>query len=204
MTCDPGWNGSSVRGPPPRTRRGCRRSGAAARRHRQRQVAGAVLAAVLLFGLGPGQGLARRVGGAGPVAPLTRPPSGVATPPSSRAPINHWIDHEGRPVAPVVLVTRGVFEGRYWEYLAYRTDRGRVCGQWHDPDEVERTRRTLPHLVVEVDGRWLYPGGGCGLVFGTIGFRDRNRTAHRLRGILPGAVCPSTWNRTVRSSCWSS
>jgi hypothetical protein len=150
-----------------------------ARRHRQRQVAGAVLAAVLLFGLavGPGQGLARRVGGAAPVAPLTRPPSEVATPPSSRAPVNHWIDHEGRPVAPVVLVARGVFEGRYWEYLAYRTDRGRVCGQWHDPDEVERTRRTLPHLVVEVDGRWLYPGGGCGFVFGTTGFRDRNRTA---------------------------
>jgi hypothetical protein len=28
MTCDPGWSGSSVRGPPPRTRRRCRRSGA--------------------------------------------------------------------------------------------------------------------------------------------------------------------------------
>jgi hypothetical protein len=109
----------------------------------------------------------------------------VATPPSSRVPVNHWIDHEGRPVSPVVLVARGVFEGRYWEYLAYRTDRGRVCGQWHDPDEVERTRRTLPHLVVEVDGRWLYPGGGCGFVFGTTGFRDRNRTATDFAASFP-------------------
>jgi hypothetical protein len=176
--------GAAATGPPsvPEIRR-------RARRHRQRQVAGALLAAVLLSGLalGPGQSLARRVGGTGAAEPLTRPPSELAMPPgdSRRGPVNQWIQFQGRPIPPVVLVARGVFEGKHWEYLAFRTDRGKVCGQWHDPDEVERTRRTLPHLVVEVDGRWLYPGGGCGFVFGTTGFRDGNRTATDFEASLP-------------------
>lgn len=160
-----------------------------ARRHRQRQVVGALLAAVLLSGLalGPGQSLARRLGGTGAAAPLTRPPSEVATPPgdSRRAPVNEWIKNEGRPIAPVVLVARGVFEGRYWEYLAYRTDRGKVCGQWHSPDAVERLRRSAPDSVIEVDGRQIAVGGGCGFVFGTTGFRDRNRTATDFEASLP-------------------
>jgi hypothetical protein len=156
-----------------------------ARRHRQRQVAGVLLAAVVLFGLavGPGQGLARRVGGAGPAEPLTRPPSEVAN--SRRAPVNPWIKNEGRPIAPVVLVARGVFEGRYWEYLAYRTDRGKVCGQWHSPDTVERLRRSTPGMVIEVDGRQVALGGGCGFVFGTTGFRNGNRTATDFEASLP-------------------
>jgi hypothetical protein len=152
------------------------------RRHRQRQVAGALLAAVLLssLALGPGQGLARRLGGAGAAEPLTRPPSEVATPP-----VNEWIQFEGRPIAPVVLVARGVFEGSYWEYLAYRTDRGKVCGQWHSPDAVERLRRSTPGSVINIDGRDLtVGGGGCGFVFGTSGFRNRNRTATNFEASL--------------------
>ena len=160
-----------------------------ARRHRQWQVAGALLAAVLLSGLalGPGQSLARRLGGSGAAAPLTRPPSEVAAPPSDsrRAPVNEWIKNEGRPIPPVVLVARGVFEGRYWEYLAYRTDRGKVCGQWHSPEDVERLRRSIPGWVINVDGRDFAPGGGCGFVFGTTGFRDRNRTATDFEASLP-------------------
>jgi hypothetical protein len=152
-----------------------------ARRYRRWQVAGAVLAVVVLAGLavGPGQGLARRLGRAGAAEPLTRPPSEVATPPgdSRNGPVNQWIQFEGRPVAPVILVARGVFEGRYWEYLAFRTDRGKICGQWHSPDAVERLRRSTPGQVIEVDGRQIAVGGGCGFVFGTTGFRDRNRTA---------------------------
>jgi hypothetical protein len=160
-----------------------------ARRHRQRQVAGVLLAAVLLSGLalGPGQGLARRLGGAVVSQPLTRPPSEVATPPrpGPREPINRWIQQEGRPIAPVVLVARGVFEGRYWEYLAYRTDRGKVCGQWHSPDEVERLRRLEPGWVIDLDGHRFAFGGGCGFVFGTTGFRDGNRTATDFEASLP-------------------
>ena len=142
-----------------------------ARRHRQRQVAGALLAAVLLSGLalGPGQSLARRVGGTGAAEPMSRPPSEV----------NGWIKLDGRPIPPVVLVARGVFEGKYWEYLAFRTDRGKVCGQWHDPDVVERLRRSAPGRVIEVDGRQIVAGGGCGFVFGTTGFRDGNRKIGR-------------------------
>jgi hypothetical protein len=160
-----------------------------ARRRRQRQVAGAVLAAVVLFGLalGLGQSLARRVGGTGAAGPLTRPPSEAAKPPgdSRHAPVNGWIELEGRPIPPVVLVARGVFEGRYWEYLAYRTDRGKVCGQWHDPDAVERLRRSEPGQVIEVDGRQLAVGGSCGGVFGTSGFRNSNRTATNFEASLP-------------------
>jgi hypothetical protein len=161
-----------------------------ARRHRQRQVAGALLAAVVLssLALGPGQGLARRLGGAGAAEPLTRPPSEVATPPSDsrNGPVNEWIQFEGRPIPPVVLVARGVFEGSYWEYLAYRTDRGKVCGQWHSPDAVERLRRSTPGSIINVDGRDLtVGGGGCGFVFGTSGFRDRNRTATDFEASLP-------------------
>ena len=160
-----------------------------ARRHRQRQVAGAVLAAVLLSGLalGPGQSLARRVGGTGAAEPLTRPPSEVAKPPgdSRRGPVNRWIQFQGRPIPPVVLVARGVFEGKHWEYLAFRTDRGKVCGQWRDPDAVERLRRSAPDRVIEVDGRQIAPGGGCGFVFGTGGFRDGNRTATDFEASLP-------------------
>jgi hypothetical protein len=160
-----------------------------ARRHRQRQVAGALLAAVLLstLAIGPVQSLARRVGGASPTGPVSRPPSEVSKPPSStrRGPVNGWIEIEGRPIPPVVLVARGVFEGRYWEYLAYRTDRGKVCGQWHSPDEVERLRRSAPGRVVEVDGRRFAPGGGCGFVFGTSGFKNGNRTATNFEASLP-------------------
>jgi len=160
-----------------------------ARRHRQRQVAGALLAAVVLFGLavGPGQGLARRLGDAGAVQPVSRPPSEVAKPPgdSRNGPVNRWIEYEGRPIPPVVLVARGVFEGRYWEYLAYRTDRGKVCGQWHHPDAVQRLKRTTPGWVINVDGRDFTVGGGCGFVFGTTGFRDRNRTATDFEASLP-------------------
>ena len=160
-----------------------------ARRRRQRQVAGAVLAAAVLSGLavGPGQSLARRVGDPGAVQPLSRPPSEVARPPgdSRNGPVNRWIEHEGRPIAPVVLVARGVFEGRYWEYLAYRTDRGKVCGQWHSPDAVERLKRSIPGWVINVDGRDFAVGGGCGFVFGTTGFRDRNRTATDFEASLP-------------------
>jgi hypothetical protein len=176
--------GTTAAGPPsvPEIRR-------RARRHRQRQVAGAVLAAVLLSGLalGPGQGLARRLGGTDAAKPLSRPPSEVATPPSDsrNGPVNRWIELEGRPIAPVVLVARGMFEGSYWEYLAYRTDRGKVCGQWHDPDEVERLGRLTPGWVVEVDGRRFAPGGGCGFVFGTSGFRNGNRTATNFEASLP-------------------
>jgi hypothetical protein len=148
-----------------------------------------LLAAVLLssLALGPGQSLARRVGGAGPAAPLTRPPSEVAKPPSTsrRTSVNDWIQLEGRPLAPVVLVARGVFEGRYWEYLAYRTDRGQVCGQWHSPADVERLRRSIPGMVIEVDGRQVAVGGGCGFVFGPTGFRNGNRTATDFEASLP-------------------
>jgi hypothetical protein len=161
-----------------------------ARRHRQRQVTGALLAAVLLSGLafGPGQSLARRVGGAGAAEPMSRPPSEASKPPSSsrRGPVNEWIQLEGRPIAPVILVARGVFEGSYWEYLAYRTDRGKVCGQWHSPDAVERLRRSTPGSVINVDGRDLtVGGGGCGFVFGTSGFRNGNRTATNFEASLP-------------------
>src|SRR5215218_1686908 len=161
-----------------------------ARRHRRWQVVGALLAGVVLSGLalGPGQGLARRVGGAGAAAPLTRPPSEVATPPSDsrNGPVNEWIQFGGRPIPPVILVARGVFEGSYWEYLAYRTDRGKVCGQWHSPDAIERLRRSTPASVINVDGRDLtVGGGGCGFVFGTSGFRDRNRTATNFEASLP-------------------
>jgi hypothetical protein len=160
-----------------------------ARRHRQRQVAGALLAAVVVSGLalGPGQSLARRVGGTGGAEPLSRPPSEVAKPPgdSRNGPVNRWIEYEGRPIPPVVLVARGVFEGSYWEYLAFRTDRGKVCGQWHDPEDVERFRRTAPDRVIEVDGRQIVAGGGCGFVFGTTGFRDHNRTATDFEASLP-------------------
>jgi hypothetical protein len=160
-----------------------------ARRHWQRQVAGALLAAVLLSGLalGPGQSLARRVGGTGAAKPLTRPPSEVPKPPrdSRYAPVNGWIKLEGRPIPPVVLVARGVFEGSYWEYMAYRTDRGKVCGQWHHPDAVERLRRSAPDRVIEVDGRQIAPAGGCGFVFGTSGFKDGNRTATNFEASLP-------------------
>jgi hypothetical protein len=154
-----------------------------ARRHRRRQVAGAVLAAVVLSGLvvGPGQSLARRVGGADAAKPMSRPPSEVSKP----SPVNGWIMVEGRPIPPVVLVARGVFEGSYWEYLAYRTDRGKVCGQWHHPEAVERLRRSVPDSVIEVDGRQIAVGGGCGFVFGTTGFRDRNRTATDFEASLP-------------------
>jgi hypothetical protein len=156
-----------------------------ARRHRQWQVAGALLAAVLLssLALGPGQSLARRVGGAGAAGPMTRSPSEVLN--SRRAHANPWMETEGRPIPPVVLVARGVFEGRYWEYLAYRTDRGKVCGQWHSPDTVERLRRSAPRSVIEVDGRQIAPGGGCGFVFGTTGFRNGNRTATDFEASLP-------------------
>jgi hypothetical protein len=156
-----------------------------ARRHRQWQVAGALLAAVLLssLALGPGQSLARRVGGAGAAGPMTRSPSEVSD--SRRAYANPWMETEGRPIPPVVLVARGVFEGRYWEYLAYRTDRGKVCGQWHSPDAVERLRRSAPRSVIEVDGRQFAPGGGCGFVFGTTGFRNGNRTATDFEASLP-------------------
>jgi len=156
-----------------------------ARRQRQRQVAGALLAAVLLssLALGPGQSLARRVGGVGAAEPMTRPPSEVSN--SRRTHANPWIETEGRPIPPVVLVARGVFEGRYWEYLAYRTDRGKVCGQWHSPDAVERLRRSAPRLVIDVDGRQFAPGAGCGFVFGTSGFRNGNRTATDLEASLP-------------------
>jgi hypothetical protein len=176
--------GAAAAGPPsvPEIRR-------RARRHRQRQVAGAVLAAVVLSGLalGPGQSLARRVGGTDAAKPLSRPPSEVAKPPrdSRQAPVNEWIQFEGRPIPPVVLVARGVFEGSYWEYLAFRTDRGKVCGQWHDPDAIERLRRTAPDSVIEVDGRQIAVGGGCGFVFGTGGFRDHNRTATDFVASLP-------------------
>jgi hypothetical protein len=160
-----------------------------ARRHRQRQVAGVLLAAMLLAGLalGPGQGLARRVADLGAAEPTSRPPSEAAKPPSNsrRAPVNEWIQFEGRPVPPVVLVARGVFEGRYWEYLAYRTDRGKVCGQWHSPDAVERLRRSAPDSVIEVGGRQIAVGGGCGFVFGTTGFRNGNRTATDFEASLP-------------------
>jgi hypothetical protein len=160
-----------------------------ARRHRQRQVAGAVLAAVLLSGLalGPGQGLARRVGDPGAAEPMSRPPSEASKPPSSsrRGLVDDWIELEGRPIPPVVLVARGVFEGRYWEYLAYRTDRGKVCGQWHHPDAIERLRRLAPGWVIEVDGRQIAPGGGCGFIFGTSGFRNGNRTATDFEASLP-------------------
>jgi hypothetical protein len=154
-----------------------------ARRHRRRQVAGAVLAAVVLSGLvvGPGQSLARRVGGADAAKPMSRPPSEVSKPP----PVNGWIMVEGRPIPPIVLVARGVFEGRYWEYLAYRTDRSKVCGQWHSPDAVERLRRSAPGQVIEVDGRQLAVGGSCGGVFGTSGFRNSNRTATNFEASLP-------------------
>lgn len=176
--------GAAATGPPsvPEIRR-------RARRHRQRQVAGALLAAVLLSGLalGPGQSLARRVGGTGAAEPMSRPPSEVSKPPrdSRPAPINGWIKLDGRPIPPVVLVARGVFEGKYWEYLAFRTDRGKVCGQWHDPDAVERLRRSAPDRVIEVDRRQIIVGGGCGFVFGTTGFRDGNRTATDFEASLP-------------------
>jgi hypothetical protein len=161
-----------------------------ARRHRQRQVAGALLAAVVLssLALGPGHSLARRLGGTDAAKALTRPPSEVAKPPrdSRQASVNEWIKLEGRPIPPVVLVARGVFEGSYWEYLSYRTDRGKVCGQWHDPDEVERLRRSTPGSVINVDGRDLtVGGGGCGFVFGTSGFRNGNRTATNFEASLP-------------------
>jgi hypothetical protein len=160
-----------------------------ARRHRQRQVAGALLAAVLLssLALGPGRSLTRWIDNASPAGPVTRPPSEVAKPPgdSRNGPVNRWIEYEGRPIAPVVLVARGVFQGRYWEYLAYRTDRGKVCGQWHSPEAVERLRRSAPGWVINVDGRDFAPGGGCGFVFGTTGFRDRNRTATDFEASLP-------------------
>ena len=148
-----------------------------------------MLAAVVLSGLvvGPGQSLARRVGGADAAEPMSRPPSEVSKPPgdSRHVPVNGWIEIEGWPIPPVVLVARGVFEGRYWEYLAYRTDRGKVCGQWHSPDDVERLRRSAPDRVIEVDGRQIAPGGGCGFVFGTGGFRNGNRTATDFEASLP-------------------
>jgi hypothetical protein len=108
-----------------------------------------------------------------------KPPSG-----SRRVPVNGWIQLEGRPIARSSW-SHGVFEGSYWEYLAFRTDRGEVCGQWHNPNAVQRLRRSAPGRVVEVDGRQVAAGGGCGFVFGTSGFRDGNRTATDFEASLP-------------------
>ncbi|HZD70385.1 MAG TPA: hypothetical protein VFA45_16250 [Actinomycetes bacterium] len=153
-----------------------------AHRRRRRQVTGTLLAAALVAGLalGPGQSLTRLVDKAGPTGPVSKPPSEQRAGPTLT---ESWIEREGMPIPPVVLVAQGVFEGRRWQYLAFRTDRGKVCGQWHYPDIVEQRSGS----VIEVDGRRFVPGGGCGFTFGTSGFSNGNRSATDFEASLPAS-----------------
>jgi hypothetical protein len=126
-------------------------------RRRQRQITGMLLGAALLTGLvlGPGRNLTRWIDNASPTAPVTRPLPESRD--DRRAPVDPLIEEQGRPIPPIVVVASGVFEGKRWEYLAYRTNRGKVCGQWNRPDQVEHIRRLAPSLVIEVGGRRLVP-----------------------------------------------
>jgi hypothetical protein len=156
-------------------------------RRRQRQITGMLLGAALLTGLvlGPGRNLTRWIDNASPTAPVTRPLPESRD--DRRAPVDPLIEEQGRPIPPIVVVASGVFEGKRWEYLAYRTNRGKVCGQWNRPDQVEHIRRLAPSLVIEVGGRRLVPGGGCGFTFGTTGFRNSNRIATDFEASLPAS-----------------
>jgi hypothetical protein len=101
------------------------------RAHRlRRRVTGAVLAVALLSALvlGPGRAFTSWIENANPTGPL-RPVTPTTT--NNRDPVanNPIVKQQGRPIAPVIVVAQGTFEGRAWKYLAYRTDRGKVCGQ---------------------------------------------------------------------------
>jgi hypothetical protein len=156
-----------------------------AHRLRRRRVTSAVLAVALLSGLvlGSGRAFTSWIENANPTGPLQR---GTPTTTDNRDALdnNPFVKLQGRPIAPVVVVAQGTFEGRAWRYLAFRTDRGKVCGQWYEPDAV-RQAPPPPGWVVNVGGYQLAIGGGCDFTFGTSGFKDGNRTATNFDASLP-------------------
>jgi hypothetical protein len=155
-----------------------------ARRLRWRRVTGVVLAVALLSGLilGPGRAFTSWIENANPTGPL-RPVTPTTT--DSRGAVDPIVKQQGRPIAPVIVVAQGTFEGKAWKYLAYRTDRGKVCGQWYEPDPVSPQVPPPPGWVVNVGGYQLDIAGGCGFTFGTSGFKEGNRTATDFEASLP-------------------
>ena len=108
------------------------------------------------------------------------------------SPVELAVEVNGNPVPPVVLVDSGVFRGRRWEYLAYHTDKGRVCGQLVEPEVLAQTMRGVTpavraRMTVTIDGHTMYRSGSCGFTFGTSGFYANNRAATNFEAMLPAS-----------------
>jgi hypothetical protein len=171
-----------------------------ARRRRRRQATGALLGGALLaaVALSPGRDLVRWLQDTAASAPATEtgtPQPTASPPPGAQRISEELIRNEGRPVSPLVVAAQGIFQGTRWEYLAYRTDRGKVCSTLNNPAYTQHLQRLGARGLWQLDGhRFILSSncrvslGGWGTSWGLGGFTPDHQTAIMFDAHLPATT----------------